>query len=266
MVGVVVHVRLVAGSLIHRSTSHLNHPWFKGKARDGTGGERPPLPRRCTSIAFIFAMNPPNNALIRQQLRAQRLTLSTAQQQAAAHAVAQHVTTSAEFNNASNIGAYWAWNAELDPAPLLEQAWALGKSVYLPVLDGDLLQFAAYLPNSTLRPNRFRIPEPDVIRSAWLAPAALDIVLTPLVAFDANGMRLGMGGGFYDRSFAFLSQRSEKNKPPLLIGLAYAFQEVPLLLHQPWDVPLYAVATENHYRRFPAVWNTLCVVKEALNN
>lgn len=252
MADVVVHVRLVAGSLIHRSTSHLNHMRFKGKARDGTGGERPPLLRRCTSIAFLFAMQPSklSPSILRQQLCAQRLLLPVAQQQAAAYAVAQRVAATNEFKRATRIAAYWAWNAELDPTPLLKQAWALGKSVYLPVVDGDLLQFAPYLPNSALRPNRFRIPEPDISRSAWRAPTELDVVLTPLVAFDAHGTRLGMGGGFYDRSFAFLGGSSGSNKHPLLFGMAYQFQGVPLLLRQPWDIPLYAVATEEKYWQF----------------
>ncbi len=156
----------------------------------------------------------------------------------------------AEFATASTVAGYWACHGELDPAPLLECAWAMDKAVYLPVLAGNALQFAPYRPNTLLRRNRFQIPEPEVSPTEWLPPLALDLVLTPLVAFDLTGTRLGMGGGFYDRSFAFLRGPAQSGRRPRLVGVAYEFQQVETLVRQPWDVPLDAAATETAWRVF----------------
>ncbi|MFZ1829166.1 MAG: 5-formyltetrahydrofolate cyclo-ligase [Candidatus Competibacteraceae bacterium] len=187
---------------------------------------------------------------LRQRLRAERLLLSVVERQAAALAVAHRLAETAEFIGASTIAGYWACHGELDPAPLLECAWAMGKAVYLPVLAGDVLQFAPYQPGASLRRNRFLIPEPDTPPAEELPPGALDLVLTPLVAFDATGTRLGMGGGFYDRSFAFLRNPDPAEHRPRLIGLAYEFQRVTEQVRQPWDVPLYAAATEKAWYVF----------------
>ncbi|NJM11104.1 MAG: 5-formyltetrahydrofolate cyclo-ligase [Synechococcaceae cyanobacterium SM1_2_3] len=150
------------------------------------------------------------------------------------------------FAAARRIAGYWPCNGELDPLPLLERAWAADQQVFLPVLSDNppqSLRFAAYRLRRRSRRNRFNIPEPDIAPSEWLEPSALDLVLTPLVAFDLSGNRLGMGGGFYDRSFAFRRDYS-LNQQPYLLGLAYQFQQVPVLQRQPWDVPLDAVVTE----------------------
>ncbi|HOW75651.1 MAG TPA: 5-formyltetrahydrofolate cyclo-ligase [Candidatus Competibacteraceae bacterium] len=187
---------------------------------------------------------------LRQQLRAQRLLLSVAEQQVAALVVAHRLMEAVEFLEASTVAGYWACRGELNPAPLLEHAWAMDKAVYLPVLAGDALQFAPYRPNAPLRRNRFQIPEPEVSPAEWLPPSALDLVLTPLVAFDLTGTRLGMGGGFYDRSFAFLRDPARSGHRPRLIGLAYEFQRVEVLIRQPWDIPLYAAVTEKTWRVF----------------
>ena len=134
----------------------------------------------------------------------------------------------------------------MDPAPLLERAWALGKQVYLPVLAGAPaahLLFAPYHRHSAMQANRFGILEPVVSNSELLPPQRLDLVLTPLVAFDASGTRLGMGGGFYDRSFAFRNNPAHLPRP-LLLGLAYELQKVAELFRQAWDIPLDGIVTE----------------------
>jgi 5-formyltetrahydrofolate cyclo-ligase len=71
----------------------------------------------------------------------------------------------------------------------------------------------------------------------------LDVVLLPLVAFDRRGNRLGMGGGFYDRTFA--PRGRGRVSAPRLIGLAHGFQQVAELVDQPWDVPLRGVLTDS---------------------
>ena len=252
VVGVGVHVRLVAESLIRHPAPHLNHT-VQGQGPRRHRWRTSPYSQAVRQHRLYFFLMPspaaPPDAL-RQQLRARRLLLSTAERQIAALAVARRLAETAEFIAASNVAGYWACNGELDPAPLLERAWASGKAVYLPVVAGAALQFAPYQPNAPLRRNRFHIPEPEVSPAEWLPPSALDLVLTPLVAFDATGTRLGMGGGFYDRSFAFLRDPPRPEHRPRLIGLAYEFQRVDALVRQAWDVPLDAAATETAWQVF----------------
>jgi 5-formyltetrahydrofolate cyclo-ligase len=137
---------------------------------------------------------------------------------------------------------YLAVAGEVDCQAILERAVAAGREVYLPVLSGPALRFARYRPGDPLISNRFGIDEPAVDRLKLLSGRYLDVVLTPLVAFDLQGNRLGMGGGFYDRSFAFLRWRDAWRRPRL-IGLAHHFQLVDKLRSQPWDVPLHSVIT-----------------------
>lgn len=183
---------------------------------------------------------------LRRQIRAQRRQLHESERRAAAHAVARRVVGLRLFASAQRIAAYLAFDGELDPTPLLERAWAMGKQIYLPVLTGNPpvhLLFALYHADMPMAPNHFGIPEPQVPTGDLLPPQQLDLVLVPLVAFDAQGTRLGMGGGFYDRTFAFLNTPGHLHKPRLL-GLAYELQKQTALERQPWDVALDGVATE----------------------
>ncbi|MGB5063604.1 MAG: 5-formyltetrahydrofolate cyclo-ligase [Candidatus Competibacter sp.] len=189
---------------------------------------------------------------LRRQLRALRCGLSPAARQQAALVAARRLESWLPAR-AVRIAGYWACDGELDPWPVLERALAEGRQVFLPVLAGvppRSLQFAPYRPGTPLRRNRFDIPEPEVDPAEWLQPMDLDLVLVPLVAFDSTGTRLGMGGGFYDRSFAFQRGGNERGRRPRLLGLGYEFQGVAELVRQPWDVPLDAVATEQALYEF----------------
>ena len=130
--------------------------------------------------------------------------------------------------------------------PLMQKAWRMGKSVYVPTLFTPIkpqLRFAPYKPGDALARNRFDIAEPIVGVKRQLTPMQLDLVLMPLVGFDLKGNRLGMGGGFYDRSFAYLHNRRTWRRPRL-VGIAYEFQKLEELQNASWDVPMDAVATE----------------------
>ncbi len=183
---------------------------------------------------------------LRKRMRALRRALPVAERHTYARQLARRVASLKVFSHAHHIAAYLAVDGEMDPAPLLERAWALGKRVYLPMLAGTPtahLLFAPYHPHSAMRDNRFGIPEPVVPAAELLPPQRLDLVLTPLVAFDASGTRLGMGGGFYDRSFAFRGNPAHLPRP-LLLGLAYELQKVAELPRQGWDIPLDGIVTE----------------------
>ncbi len=191
---------------------------------------------------------------LRQRLRVLRRALSPAERRQAALAVAHRLADWPAWAGATRVAGYWACDGELDPAPLLECAWAANRQVYLPVLDGECsLRFAPYQPGTSLRRNRFAIPEPDVPSTEWLEPSRLDLVLMPLVAFDSAGTRLGMGGGFYDRAFAFPRDPGHDGYRPVLLGLGYEFQHVAEQCRQPWDVPLDAAVTEAALYVFSAV-------------
>lgn len=182
--------------------------------------------------------------LIRRTMRARRRALRPVQQRAAARRLAHRVAASSLFRAARRIALYIAADGEIDPATLCRLAWARGKTVYLPVLHPlhrDRLLFVAYGPRDRLRRNRFGIPEPAALADV-VAPWQLDLVCTPLVAFDAAGNRLGMGGGFYDRTFDRERARCWPRQPRLC-GLAHAFQQVPALSANPWDVPLDRIFT-----------------------
>ena len=148
------------------------------------------------------------------------------------------------------IGCYFAVNGELDCKPVIQGAWARKRAVYLPVLHRSELLFAAYKSGTPLRRNRYGIPEPVCAAHELLRATELDLVVTPLLAFDGSGTRLGMGGGYYDRSFRALKNR-KRWRHPRLVGLAYAFQQVSLLERRNWDIPLTAISTEQHSFDFP---------------
>lgn len=104
-------------------------------------------------------------------------------------------------------------------------------------------------PTTRFEANRWGIREPRLVLSACISPAMLDLVLMPLVGFDREGRRLGMGKGFYDRAFA---QRQSGRKKPMLIGVGHCCQEVAPgeIVEAPWDVRLDQLVTPVESLRF----------------
>ncbi|MDM8545040.1 5-formyltetrahydrofolate cyclo-ligase [Candidatus Venteria ishoeyi] len=184
------------------------------------------------------------NQALRQQLRQQRRMLSPHQQKSHAQHLARHLGHHPRFLRSQHIACYLANDGELDLKPLINKLWGMGKSCYLPVLQAhrQALWFCPYTPDSVMQKNHFGILEPQN-RTAMRPPWALDMVLMPLVGFDAMGNRLGMGGGFYDRSFAYL-QRNTYYQQPTLVGVAHQLQQVGTLQGNFWDVPMRLFATE----------------------
>ena len=121
--------------------------------------------------------------------------------------------------------------------------WSINQQIFLPMINEKKLLFGKLLPDTKLKKNCFGIPEPCASRDSQVSADLLDMVFVPLVAFDLNGFRIGMGSGYYDRTFA--KRLTTKDlKHPVLIVLAYEFQKQECLNHQPWDVPLDMVVTE----------------------
>lgn len=186
---------------------------------------------------------------IRTELRRARRALDDRARASASDAACERLSRHPLFRNARHLAVYLPADGEIDPLPLAWRAWATGKRVYLPVLMPAgirRLWFAPFDPEARLLPNRYGIPEPARAARTRVPPMRLDLVITPLVAFDTEGHRLGMGGGFYDRTFGYLL-RHQRWLRPRLVGLAYDFQRCDRLPVAPWDVPLTAVATEQHW-------------------
>ena len=177
--------------------------------------------------------------ILRQQLRKRRQALGKGSQLAAANNLVSAVVRLGHYARAKNIACYLASDGELDCRFVIEQLWRDGKQCFLPIVtskDGaPYLEFKPYRPGQSLMKNRYGILEPCGGRC--LSAQVLDMVLVPLVGFDYQGNRLGMGGGYYDRSFAFSCQTGK----PLLFGVAHRCQRVPQLQAQPWDVPMQGI-------------------------
>lgn len=181
--------------------------------------------------------------------------MSAPQRRSAARHLARRLARTGLFRNSRRIAFYFPHDGEMDTFPLLYRAWSMNKLCYLPVLEplgSNRLRFAPYEPHHPLTPNRFGIPEPAAPPRDRVCAAGLDLILLPLVAFDGQGNRLGMGGGYYDRTLAFLRHRRHWRRPRLL-GLAYEFQRVEHLDVRPWDMPLDGIATETGLYLVPSV-------------
>ncbi|MDE2274625.1 MAG: 5-formyltetrahydrofolate cyclo-ligase [Gammaproteobacteria bacterium] len=178
--------------------------------------------------------------------------LDAASRHAAASKLAALLEELACYRSAQHIAAYVAVEGEMEPEPLMQRADHEGKRLYLPRLAAGrtrTLQFMRWTPGMRMQPNRVGIPEPADDKDGEIPPAKLDLVLTPLVAFDRQGQRLGTGGGYYDRTFAFLKDGATR---PLLLGLAYEFQCLEYIEPRPWDVPLNGVITDQQVYLFAA--------------
>lgn len=183
---------------------------------------------------------------LRSVLRAQRQALTAEYRQQAADQLLQHFIKHALFNQ-QHFAFYVATNGEMNTEPLLTYCCNVGKQCYLPILsqqDNRQLYFGAFQSGDKLQSNRYGIKEPIYNRDNIITAENLDVVFLPLVAFDNRGNRLGMGAGYYDTTFAFLRSPSLSVKQPLLIGVAYSFQEVVELPKDAWDIPLHGVITE----------------------
>lgn len=189
-------------------------------------------------------MNPRQQ--LRQDIRRKRRALTRTEQLRAAKRLHAQLCRRPEFIRARHVALYLPNDGEIDPRPLLESCWKMGKKTYLPVLHPILhnrLWFVPFDRNTKLVRNIYKIEEPPIIKAPRRPPWALDLVLLPLVAFDANGNRMGMGGGYYDRTFSFKS-RGQSIPGPKLIGLAHELQRVDRLPVENWDIPLAGIISD----------------------
>ena len=180
---------------------------------------------------------------LRRQFRKLRQSLTSLEQTIACEDALFNIQQLPQILRANNIAIYLSADGEVDTHPIIEYFWQQGKKVYLPVLHpfakGHLL-FLEYTPDTPMIENVFNIQEPKLDVTRVIPVSKLDIIFTPLVAFDSEGHRLGMGGGYYDRT---LESWFRDKQGPFPIGLAHNNQFVQHLPVEHWDVPLPMVVT-----------------------
>jgi len=185
---------------------------------------------------------------LRSEIRRRRNTLSALEQRTAANQLKQQLAAHDKIRSANHIAIYLANDGELDPSDFIAWCWQQGKKVYLPVIHpfskGHLL-FLNYTKNSIMVINQYGILEPKLDVRSIRTIDDIDVLCTPLVAFDKTGARLGMGGGFYDRTLETWYKNFEKNRqiPPYPIGIAHNCQRVDTIPSEHWDIPLPEIIT-----------------------
>ena len=191
---------------------------------------------------------------IRISIREKRRQMDASVRAERSEQICRTIADRADFRAATNVAVFLAFDGEPDLSSLISVAWDREQHVFLPIVHGkgQPMTFAAYDPSTKMVANRLGILEPDRSTSQLIEPAELDCVLTPLVAFDPNCHRIGVGGGFYDRTFAFKrtdsemqNEKAKKAVKPTMIGVAFDLQKIELIEPQPWDVQLDTVVTEN---------------------
>lgn len=176
---------------------------------------------------------------LRDTMKQIRAKVSVAYRSTASNQICTRIRSLEQYRQAKRIALYFAVQGEIDLEPLWNSAPLQGKFCYFPVLNEDnlTLSFLPATPTTHFKKNRYGIPEPDVSHDLAIPVEELDLILMPLVAFDARCTRLGMGAGYYDRTF-------QDKTNCTLFGVAYQFQRVEYIQPHPWDIPLDAVITQ----------------------
>jgi len=193
----------------------------------------------CEREIFVNDVN-----VIRKAMREKRNALTTNIRQEFSEKIATQFKKIKDIHQYKNIGAYMAFDGEVDLNNIIDFCWKENKKIFLPRLNSQnkILTFCEYTSVTALAPNQFGIGEPE--NKSEVDVKMLDIILIPLTAFDKSGHRLGMGQGYYDHTLQGITRRPPLNRP-LYIGVGYAFQEVEALVPQPHDVRLNGVLTEH---------------------
>lgn len=178
-------------------------------------------------------------AQLRQSILAKRRQLSSHQKFLFSQRITQFLIRQPYFKSAQSIAFYYSFPDEVSTFGLIHHALQHQKSCYLPVVTKPKLKFAKIESTTPMKLNRFGIFEPQT-HQGTIDPRQLDLVIVPLVAFNQNCDRLGMGGGYYDLTFAF---KKHCNKP-MLVGIAFEIQRVKCLLKGKLDLKLDEVITE----------------------
>lgn len=182
-------------------------------------------------------MNVEEKSAERNRARARRAAAHAKHGARAGEQLALHGLEFLAVEPCAIVSGFFAIRDEIDPAPLLRRLAARGHPLCLPVVQGkdQPLVFRAWAPGDEMASATWGIAEPLPSRSEYEP----DVVLVPLLAFDAQGYRLGYGGGFYDRSL----QRLRKLKPIVAVGIGYDELKIDEVPHLDYDQPVDWVLT-----------------------
>lgn len=189
---------------------------------------------------------------LRKALRVARKSLSVHEQERAAKAIAEQLSSFIVSTHPMKIAAYLSNDGEVNLKPYIEHHWQCSEHIRFslpvlhPVCQGHLL-FLEYASQTLMVKNKYGIEEPVLACQHVVPTQQLDVILMPLVGFDKLGNRLGMGGGYYDRTLAFTRKVKQK---PMLVGIAHDVQEVDTLPIAPWDIPLDAIVSPTQILEF----------------
>lgn len=184
-----------------------------------------------------------SQSAIREAAKTARAQMTVEQRQQASVKIAERVLATNLFNDATRIACYVPMQTEVDTWPIIKRAWQLNKRIFAPVIQKNYkLRFQQFDSESELFTGPLGLQEPRYGQS--VDANSLHLVLLPLVAFDLQRNRIGMGGGYYDRAFSFLSNSSNTTKP-VLAGLAFDCQNIEKIIPNPWDIRLFRLFTQS---------------------
>lgn len=185
-------------------------------------------------------MHDPYKKVLRTTMKQIRANTSTHFRFVSSRKICHKIKALEPYRKAKHLALYFAMHGEVDLTMIWKTAPLHGKFCYFPIVNENLtLSFLPATPSSAFKTNRFGILEPDVSIEEAIDPEQLDLIIMPMVGFDARCIRLGMGSGCYDRTLA-------NKKNGTLLGVAYQFQHIDYITPQSWDVPLNAVITEKN--------------------
>jgi 5-formyltetrahydrofolate cyclo-ligase len=194
----------------------------------------------------------PDKTTLRRQLRARRKAIGVSLRHAASNTLVGLALRHRLLAKGRRIGIYMPSNSEIDVLPLLDRALAMRAHCFLPIVPGQgrkRMWFSQMGERPAWVLNRYGIPEDRHPLAKQVRVHSLDLLFMPLLGFDARGYRLGMGGGYYDASLAYL-KRFRHWRRPRVVGVAFSVQEVERVPNDPWDIPMDGVLTELGYRVF----------------
>ena len=179
----------------------------------------------------------------RRAAKSARRALSPDYRLTASNTIADRVVRMHEFTACEKLACYLPMPDEVDATAVIARAWRMKKQVYAPVIDrhGGMV-FVRLHADTKLTRNWYGLWEPE--SGAQISARDIDLVITPVVAFDKHRHRIGMGSAYFDRCFAFLRHKKHWRRPKL-VGLAFNCQQVEKIKPNPWDIPLYRVITEH---------------------
>jgi 5-formyltetrahydrofolate cyclo-ligase len=171
----------------------------------------------------------------RARLIEHRMATPLAERRAWSAVIEQHLERMVDQRAVRTIGFYWPFKAEFDPRPLVRRLLANGGQAALPVVLAPKtpMEFRLWDPDAEMAVGVYDIPYP-----AARNVVVPDLVLAPLVGFDAAKYRLGYGGGYFDRTLAVLEPR------PFAVGVGFEFARLDTVFPQAHDLPMDAVVTE----------------------